>query len=115
MSMKLIGVESEPSGGQATQRRIFEVAAVLLCLVVTFALIEIAVRIIDDGMQFDLEMWKYARDVKIISDNPLISHKHGANRQAHLMGVDVHTNSRGLRDREFQFERRPGTLRVVML
>ena len=70
---------------------------------------------VDDGMQFDLEMWKYARDVKIVDPDPLIGHRHGANRQAHLMGVDVATNSRGLRDREFAFDKPPEVLRIVML
>ena len=70
---------------------------------------------VDDGMQFDLEMWKYARDVKIVDPDPLIGHRHGANRQAHLMGVDVATNSRGLRDREFAFDKPAGVLRIVML
>ncbi len=71
--------------------------------------------IVDDGMQFDLEMWKYARDIKTVSSNPLIGHQHLPNRAAHLMGVDVATNSRGLRDRDYAYERTPGTLRVLML
>jgi lysophospholipase L1-like esterase len=86
------------------------------CVVIPLLVLEAAVRFVaDDGMQFDLEMWKYARDVKVVSENPSIGHKHGPHRQATLMGVDVATNSRGLRDREFSFEREPGTLRIVML
>jgi lysophospholipase L1-like esterase len=95
---------------------VFPVAAAITCLIVTVAILELGVRLIaDDGMQFDLEMWKYARDVKVVSDNPRIAHQHGPNRQARLMGVEVRTNSRGLRDREFAFERTPGTRRIVML
>lgn len=85
----------------------------------TFAfllMVEAYVRFVeDDGMQFDLEMWKYARDVKQISRDPQIGHEHAPNRQALLMGVDFRTNSRGLRDREFSYERTPGVPRVVML
>jgi GDSL-like Lipase/Acylhydrolase family len=77
---------------------------------------ELGVRLVaDDGMQFDLEMWKYARDVKVVSRDPLIGHEHGLNRRAKLMGVDFVTNSQGLRDREFSFNRTPGVLRIVML
>jgi lysophospholipase L1-like esterase len=77
---------------------------------------ELAVRLFaDDGMQFDLEMWKYARDVKVVSRDPLIGHEHGPIRRATLMGVDFVTNSQGLRDREFSFNRTPGVLRIVML
>jgi lysophospholipase L1-like esterase len=88
----------------------------VICVVVTAAVVEGYVRLFaDNGMQIDLEMFKYARDVKVISPDPLIGHVHGPNRKAHLMGVDIATNSKGLRDREIPYERTPGTLRVVML
>jgi lysophospholipase L1-like esterase len=88
-----------------------------LCLTVIVVGIESYVRIVvDDGMQFDLEMWKYARDIKTVSPNPLIGHRHAAHRAARLMGVDLVTNSAGLRDdREIAYERQPGVLRVLML
>jgi lysophospholipase L1-like esterase len=66
-------------------------------------------------MQFDLEMWKYARDVKVISSNPTIGHEHGAKRRAELMGVDVETSAQGLRDREYSLEPRPGVPRILMI
>lgn len=94
----------------------FPALLAMLLLIATLAGIEVAVRAIaDDGMQFDLEMWKYARDVKIASSDPELGHIHRPNRQARLMGVDVRTNSRGLRDRDFPFERDPSKLRVLML
>src|SRR5204863_3148131 len=65
--------------------------------------------------QFDLEMWKYARDVKRIATDPVIGHEHAPNRQAWLMGVDFRTNSKGLRDREISYERVPGKLRIAMV
>ena len=77
---------------------------------------EAAVRLIfDDGMQFDLEMWKYARDVKVVSPDPLIGHEHGPNRSAELMGVRIETNSHGLRDREIAVQRSPAVPRIVMI
>ncbi len=94
----------------------FHALAGLLCLAVIFLGTEFYVRIFaDDGMQFDLEMWKYAVEIKRVSADPLIGHEHGPNRAARLMGVDVTTNSRGLRDREFSYARTPGTLRILML
>jgi lysophospholipase L1-like esterase len=71
--------------------------------------------VVDDGMQYDLEMWKYAKEIKQVDPDPLIGHRHAPNRKALLMGVMVETNSRGLRDREFAFEKPTGTLRIVML
>jgi lysophospholipase L1-like esterase len=78
--------------------------------------IELFVRlVIDDGMQYDLEMWKYARELKQVATNPLIGHQHRPNSSAHLMGVDVSINSKGLRDHDIAYERRPGTQRILML
>src|SRR5262249_53877156 len=77
---------------------------------------EVALRaFLDDGKQFDLAMWKYALEVKGISPHPLIGHDHRPNRHAFLMGVQFDTNSKGLRDREFSYEKPPGKLRIMML
>ena len=85
-------------------------------LVVAAIMIELFVRVaLDNGMQFDLEMWKYARDIKGVAANPLIGFDHRPDSHAHLMGVDVAINSKGLRDREFAYARTPGTLRILML
>jgi len=90
--------------------------AMLISLVVAAFGLELLTRfVVDDGMQFDLEMWKYAREVKQVSTDPVLGHEHAPNRQAHLMGVDFHTNSHGLRDREIPYERVPGKLRIAML
>ena len=98
------------------RRILSNLLATLVSLVITAAGLELLTRLVaDDGMQFDLEMWKYARDVKQPAADPLIGHEHAPNRQARLMGVDFRTNSQGLRDREFSYERVPGKLRIVML
>jgi lysophospholipase L1-like esterase len=98
------------------RRRIFDILGIFLSLSAIVLVIETYVRIVaDDGMQFDLEMWKYARDVKQLSADPLLAHEHAPNRAAVLMGVYFQTNSKGLRDREFSYERQPRTLRVLML
>jgi lysophospholipase L1-like esterase len=103
-------------GTLAVRRILSNLLATLLSLVITALGLELLTRLIaDDGMQFDLEMWKYAREVKQLAADPLIGHEHAPNRQARLMGVDFQTNTQGLRDREFSFERVPGKLRIVML
>jgi lysophospholipase L1-like esterase len=90
--------------------------ATLIGVVVAVLCMEVAVRaFFDDGKQFDLEMWKYALEVKGVSSDPLIGHYHRPNRQAFLMGVQFDTNSKGLRDREFSYEKPPGRLRIMML
>jgi lysophospholipase L1-like esterase len=98
------------------RRILSNLLATLVSLVITAVGLELLTRFIaDDGMQFDLEMWKYAREVKQLAADPLIGHEHAPNRQARLMGVDFRSNSQGLRDREFSFDRVPGKLRIVML
>src|SRR5215472_18770839 len=90
--------------------------ATLIGAAIAVLCMEVAVRaFFDDGMQFDLEMWKYALEVKGISSDPLIGHNHRPNRQAFLMGFQFDTNSKGLRDREFSYEKPPGRLRIMML
>ena len=90
--------------------------ATLMGVAIAVLCMEVAVRLFaDDGKQFDLEMWKYALEVKGISPDPLIGHNHRPNRHAFLMGVQFDTNSKGLRDREFSDEKPPGKLRIVML
>jgi lysophospholipase L1-like esterase len=92
----------------------------LMTVVATLAIPAIAIELVvrarmDDGMQYDLEMWKYARDLKQVAANPLIGHQHRPNSQARLMGVDVKINSKGLREREIAYERTASTLRILML
>ena len=60
---------------------------------------EVFVRyVVDDGMDYNLEMWKYARKLKRASEDPVQGHKHIPNRSAHLMGVDIAINAHGHRN-----------------
>jgi hypothetical protein len=88
----------------------------LVALVVAYGALTLGIHLfVDDGMEFNLEMWKYARDIKRISADPLIGHEHRPGTHSFLMGADVSINSQGLRDREIPLERRPGTDRIMML
>src|SRR6516162_672914 len=87
------------------RKKIFDLLALLISIVIAALSTEVAVRaFVDDGMQYDLEMWKYALEVKGISSDPLIGHNHRPSRHAFLMGVQFDTNSKGLRDGEFSYE-----------
>src|SRR6516164_523555 len=103
-----------------TKKRLLSLLGSLVTLLVTLVIIaglfELSVRLfVDNGMNFNLEMWKYARDVKQRSADPLIGHEHRPFAHAHLMGVDVATNSLGHRDYEYPVERQPGVPRIMML
>jgi lysophospholipase L1-like esterase len=93
-----------------------KIATPIVTLLLLLAVLEVGVRLfVDDGMNFDLEMWKYAQQIKQRSANPLIGHEHRPFAHAHLMGVDISTNSAGHRDREIPADRQPGVPRIMML
>ncbi|MEQ8733662.1 MAG: SGNH/GDSL hydrolase family protein [Rhodospirillaceae bacterium] len=75
------------------------IALVVVSLTVMALLFEGACRlIVDTGMHYHLEMWKYAVQLKEVAEDPAIGHRHKAGRQAKLMGVEVAINEDGHRD-----------------
>ena len=95
---------------------IVNVLVLLVTVAIAWAAAEIYVaKVIDDGMQFDLEMWRYAKYIKRQSASPAIGHEHTPNTRAHLMGADVAISSQGLRDREYTPAPPPGKTRIMML
>jgi lysophospholipase L1-like esterase len=93
-------------------------AADAVLALVSFALCLVAaegfVRVIDDGMNFDIEMRNYAR-IKQPAADGRPGHEHRPNSRAHLMGVDVEINALGLRDDIESVAKPRGVRRVVML
>ena len=47
---------------------------------------------------YDIEMWKYAKFLKIKSENKKIGHTHRKNKSAILQKIEIKTNSLGQRD-----------------
>jgi hypothetical protein len=70
---------------------------------------------LDTGMLYELEMWKYAREVKVRDPQPDLGHRHRANAHAALMGVDVRTNSLGLRSSEISEKAADGVARIAFV
>ena len=91
-------------------------ALIFVSIALSLLTLELYVRaFVDDGLNYELEMWKYAKLLKQVSDDPNIGHEHRPNTDARLMGVDVATNSAKLRDREFPLEKPSGSIRILML
>ena len=87
-----------------------------LAIAVFAAFLELAVRVMfAHSLDFSMEMWKYAVQLKHPVADPRLSFVHAPNGSAFLMGVEVTTNSHGLRDREYPEAKPPGTYRIVML
>jgi lysophospholipase L1-like esterase len=66
-------------------------------------------------MQYDIEMWKYAKQLKRESAIGDLGHEHVPGSSAFLMGAAVQINQRGLRDREFPLEKPEGVYRILVL
>jgi hypothetical protein len=68
-----------------------------------------------DGANFDIEMWRYARELKQVSSVEGAGHEHVPGKSGVFMGVPVSINSVGWRDDEYSLERTPGVSRIMML
>ncbi len=88
------------------------VGVLLLCA----GLIELFTRhVIDDGLLYELEMWKYARAVKVRDLQPDLGHRHHPNREASLMGTTVRTNAMGFRGPELAGKASEGVARIAFV
>ncbi len=95
---------------------ILNVVMVLMSMAFALLLAEGLVRFMYRGsVDFDMEMWKYATQIKVPSDDPRVVFEHRPNAQALLMGVEVRTNAFGLRDIERPLKKPKGTYRIVAL
>jgi len=107
--------ESKPAVVKFT-RIAANLGAMCVSLVVALALGEMLVRAaFHRSMDFDMEMWKYATQIKIASTDPRVVHEHRPNGAAFLMGVEVSTNSFGLREAGRTKAKPPSTYRIVAL
>jgi len=76
--------------------------AILIVFIVILALGEALIRVyLHFNTAYDIEMTKYAMNLKSDSDNKLIGHEHTPNKSMELMDVMVDINSDGLRDKEY--------------
>ena len=71
--------------------------------------------VLNTGMQYHLEMWRYAVELKRIAAIHEIGHEHKPNARAHLMGVDVEINAQGLRDDDLLASVPKDAVRILML
>lgn len=91
-------------------------ALLLAALALTFIAVEALVRVaFTDGSNFDIEMWRYARELKRVSAVPGVGHEHVPGGSGTFMGVAVSINRQGLRGRDLATPKPPGTVRILML
>jgi lysophospholipase L1-like esterase len=91
------------------------VLSVVVTLVSLLAL-EVLVRlVVDTGTIYELEMWKYARQVKVRDPQPDLGHRHRPNAESQLMGATVRTNAQGFRGPALSETAAPGTARIAFV
>jgi len=91
-------------------------AVTIITILVGLGVLEIFVRVAySDGSNFDIEMWRYAKDLKQVSPIPGVGHEHRPGGSGTYMGVPVSISSQGLRDREYGPQKPAGTVRILML
>lgn len=75
--------------------------SIIFSFLISVGIIEAIVRnIVDNGMNYDLEMMKYAKNLKIISNDKKIGIEHKKNKTLKLMGAEITLNSNGFRNIE---------------
>ncbi len=100
-----------------TRRTVLKIALPLVSILFCLLLLELGARVAlgRPTMHLGVEMWKYAKNVKLVHSNPEIGHRHRPNAHDFLMGVDVKTNSFGWRDPERTLEKPANTTRIMVL
>jgi lysophospholipase L1-like esterase len=70
----------------------------ILAFIVAIGAVEIVLRLMNSSMKnYDIEMWRYAKELKRPSPDPLLGHEHVPNASAVLQSVTIRTNEWGLR------------------
>jgi len=81
-----------------SKNAVFSAIILVICLVLGLGAGEAVLRIKNLSMQnYDIEMWRYAKELKTPSADPALGHEHIKNSSALLQSVDIRTNAWGLR------------------
>lgn len=80
------------------KRIVFSTVLFLASTAIALGLAEAVLRIKNSSMKnYDIEMWKYAKELKTPSADPRLGHEHIKQAKAHLQSVDIRLNEWGLR------------------
>jgi lysophospholipase L1-like esterase len=77
---------------------LYSIVLAVVSTVVAVALAEGVLRVKNSAMKnYDIEMWRYAKDLKVASADPRLGHDHVRNASAVLQSVPIRINEWGLR------------------
>ena len=73
----------------------------VLILIISIIIIEGIIRVVNSDMKnYDIEMWRYANELKI--QDSILGHNHLKNKSSILQNVEIKLNSKGMRSDEFE-------------
>jgi lysophospholipase L1-like esterase len=89
---------------------------VIVAVALSLAGLEGIVRLKNASMtNYDIEMWRYAQELKFPSEDLRLGHEHLPNKAAILQQVMVRTNNWGLRGGDVRETANPGTRRIMLI
>lgn len=101
------------------RQRLVRLSVSLLSILIALVAVEFLLRTISKHSLhfFDVEMWRYAHEVKRESVLPGVVEEHRPNAESELMGVRIRTDSSGFRrpDPETENQRKPSNRLIVAL
>jgi lysophospholipase L1-like esterase len=106
------------TGVKPSRLRAFLFAALssTMAFAISFAAAEGIMRLKNAAMKdYNTEMWRYARELKVRSPDPRLGHEHIANARATLQSVEIRTNAWGLRGGPVSATPRSGERRILVL
>lgn len=94
---------------------LINVAMTIIAVVIAGGIGEAVSRLKNSSMRnYDIEMWRYAKDLKFRSPDPVLDHEHVRNSSALLQSVVIRTNEWGLRGGPV-LAPHPGQRRILFL
>lgn len=97
------------------RKAILATVGILISTVVGLVVAEGLLRLKNSSMNnYDIEMWRYAKELKKRSDNPLLGHEHLRSKSAVLQSVKIRLNEWGLRGGPVPLSN-PGRRRLLFL
>tara|TARA_E500000178_G_scaffold82733_1_gene80967 strand:- start:19437 stop:20411 length:975 start_codon:yes stop_codon:yes gene_type:complete len=89
--------------GNNLKKITFNLLTTLLSVVIILGFLELILKIKNKFiMNYDIEMWKYAKELKVPHNNKKINHIHKKDSKAKLQNVEIAINSYGFREKNFK-------------
>jgi lysophospholipase L1-like esterase len=95
---------------------LFSIVSLVCSLALAMVAGEVILRVKNSSMKtYDIEMWRYAKDLKVRSDDPALDFDHVKSRSSVLQGVTIRLNEWGLRGGPVVDPLPPGGRRILFL